>query len=218
LRQCQLLKVLADYFNPPHQDGRIAKATLARSAPTLDQIRHALAAMPVESDIEKRDRAVFAVAILSGTRDDAIASMAVRHVDVTRRSVFHDARVVRTKNRKTFMSAFFPVGEDMQAIVAEWISFLAKERMFGPDDPLFPATIQTGHGDEAAICRQEDRLLVWQLGSFLQRSESHARRRSRLRSRRTMRSRVVSPAPRSAQAQAELLVLLSSVLGLAVQE
>ena len=133
----------------------------------------------------------FAVAILSGTRDDAIASMAVRHVDVTRRSVFHDARVVRTKNRKTFMSTFFPVGEDMQAIVAEWISFLAKERMFGPDDPLFPATIQTGHGDEAAICRQADRLLVWQLGSFLQRSELYARRRSRFRSRRTMRSRVV---------------------------
>jgi hypothetical protein len=120
-------------------------ATPTRPAPTLDQIRHALAAMPVESDIEEPDRAVFAVAILSGTRDDATASMAVRHVDVTRRNVFHDARVVRTKNRKTFMSTFFPVGEDMQAIGAEWISFLAKERMFGPDDPLFPATkVQVG--------------------------------------------------------------------------
>ena len=101
-----MLKVLADYFNPSHQGGRIAKATLARPAPTLDQIRHALAAVPVESDIEKRDRAVFAVAILSGTRDDAIASMAVRHVDVTRRSLFHDARVVRTKNRKTLCRLF----------------------------------------------------------------------------------------------------------------
>jgi len=135
----------ADYFNPSNQDGRIAKATVARPTPTLEQIRHALAAMPTESDIEKRDRAVFAFAILSGARDDAIASMEIRHVDLARRSVFHDARVVRTKNRKTFTTTFFPVGEDIEGIVAEWIRFLGEERLFGPDDPLFPATrVQIG--------------------------------------------------------------------------
>ena len=135
----------ADYFNPSNHDGRIAKATIARPAPTLEQIRHALAAMPGESDIEKRDRAVLAFAILSGARDDAIASMSIRHVDLARRSVFHDARVVRTKNRKSFTSTFFPVGDEIEAIVAEWSSFLVEERLFGPDDPLFPATkVQVG--------------------------------------------------------------------------
>jgi integrase len=135
----------ADYFNPSNHDGRIAKATIARPAPTLEQIRHALAAMPGESDTEKRDRALLAFAILSGARDDAIASMSIRHVDLARRSVFHDARVVRTKNRKSFTSTFFPVGDEIEAIVAEWISFLVEERLFGPDDPLFPATkVQVG--------------------------------------------------------------------------
>jgi hypothetical protein len=37
----------------PDREGNPCEAT-----PTLDQIRHALAAMPVESDIEKRDQAV----------------------------------------------------------------------------------------------------------------------------------------------------------------
>src|ERR1700733_2316139 len=56
------------------------------------------------------------------------------------RTVFQDAREVRTKNRKTFTSTFFPVGSDIEAIVVDWISFLTKESLFGPDDALFPAT------------------------------------------------------------------------------
>ena len=71
--------------------------------------------------------------------------MSMRHVDLARRIVFHDARVVRTKNRKSFTSTFFPVGDQIEAIVTEWISFLVEERLFGPDDPLFPATkVQVG--------------------------------------------------------------------------
>jgi integrase len=130
----------ADYFNPSNNDSRIAKATREKPAPTLEQIRHVLAVMPAETDIEKRDRALVAFTILSGARDDAIASMSLRHVDLARRTVFQDARDVRTKNRNTFTSTFFPVGEDIEAIVAGWISFLTQERLFGPDDPLFPAT------------------------------------------------------------------------------
>ena len=96
--------------------------------------------MPSASDIEKRNRALIAFAIVSGARDDAIASMLIRHVDPSNRTVFHDARKVRSKNRKTFTSAFFPVGQDLEDIVVGWTTFLTKERMFGPDDPLFAAT------------------------------------------------------------------------------
>jgi integrase len=129
-----------EYFNPSNNDSRIAKATHDRPAPTLEQIRRVLESMPARSDLEKRDRALVAFAILSGARDDAIASMLVRHVNVAQRTVIQDAREVRTKNRKTFTSTFFPVGSDIEAIVVYWISFLTKERLFGPDDPLFPAT------------------------------------------------------------------------------
>jgi integrase len=130
----------ADYFNPSNNDGRIANASQEKPGPTLEQIRHALAFMPTATDIEKRDRALFAFAILSGARDDAIASMLIKHVNLDRRAAFHDARSVRTKNRKTITSTFFPVGDDIEKIVADWIGFLTKEKLFGPDDPLFPST------------------------------------------------------------------------------
>ncbi len=129
-----------EYFNPSNNDGRIARADRERPAPTLEQIRCALGAMPAKTDLEKRDRALIAFAILSGARDDAIASMLVRHVDLGHRTVFHDAREVRSKNRKTFTSTFFPVGDDIEAIVTGWVAFLRDKHLFGPDDPLFPAT------------------------------------------------------------------------------
>ena len=43
-------------------------------------------------------------------------------------------------NGKTFQPSFFPVGDGIEAIVTDWISFLFTERLYGPDDPLFPAT------------------------------------------------------------------------------
>lgn len=74
------------------------------------------------------------------------------------RTVFHDARSVRTKNRKTFTSRFFPIGDDIEAIVADWIVFLRTEKLYGPDDPLFPATRvgldSSGLFDQAGLDRK----------------------------------------------------------------
>ena len=148
----------ADYFNPSNNDGRIAKAVRKRPAPTLEQVRHVLATMPNETDIDKRDRALIAFALLSGARDDAIASISLRHVDLAQRTVFQDAREVRTKNRKTFTSNFFPVGAEIEVIVTDWILYLTKEKLFGPDDALFPATRvavgESGHFERAGLERR----------------------------------------------------------------
>lgn len=130
----------SDYFNLSANDTRIAAAKRQQPVPSEDQIRSVLKSMRVETGIEKRDRALIAFTFLTGVRDDAMASLSLKHVDMERRQVFQDARDVRTKNRKTILSVFFPVGEDIEAIVRDWINFLKTERLFGPADPLFPST------------------------------------------------------------------------------
>ncbi|MCA3627232.1 MAG: site-specific integrase [Methylobacterium sp.] len=130
----------AEYFNPSANDGRIASATREKPAPSLEQIRHVLSTMPHATDIEKRNRALIAFTILTGARDDAIASLSIRNVNLTARVVEQDARTVRTKNRKTFRTYFFPVGDDIEAIVADWLERLRNVLHYGPDDPLFPKT------------------------------------------------------------------------------
>ncbi|WP_323012829.1 tyrosine-type recombinase/integrase [Devosia sp.] len=129
----------AEYFRPSANDERIAKAVREKPVASVEDIRKVLAALPDGTDIEKRDRALIAFALLSGARDNAIASLSLKHVDLDRHTVFQDARDVRTKNRKTFTTWFFPVGDDIEQIVVDWCALL-KERGFGPDDPLFPAT------------------------------------------------------------------------------
>jgi integrase len=96
--------------------------------------------MPAGTEIERRNRALVAVTLLTGARDSAIASLKLKHVDLTAGCVHQDAREVRTKFSKTFTTFFFPVGEEVRRIVAEWVSYLRDEKLWGNDDPLFPAT------------------------------------------------------------------------------
>lgn len=130
----------AGFFRLSENEARIARATRATPTPSLEQIERALQLMPTDTVIQRRDRAVLAFSILTGARDDATVSFRLGHVDFERDQVVQDARVVRTKRRKTFTTTFFPVGMNAREIVAAWVEELRRDHLFGPDDPLFPAT------------------------------------------------------------------------------
>ena len=130
----------SDYFNLSEKETRIATAQRERKAPTLEQVRRVIETMPSGNEIERRNRALVAFTLLTGARDSAIASMKLRHVDLKEGCVQQDAREVKTKFSKTFTTYFFPVGDVIQEIVAEWVRFLREEKLWGNDDPLFPVT------------------------------------------------------------------------------
>jgi integrase len=127
-----------EYFNPSANDTRIAKASRERDYPSLEQIKHVLTKMPATTDFQRRDQAIIATALLTGARDDALASLSIKHFDFSKRQLFQDAKEVRTKRRKTMLTDFFPVGEEVEAIVKAWINLLITEKLFGPNDPAFP--------------------------------------------------------------------------------
>jgi integrase len=97
--------------------------------------------MPINTEIERRNRALVAFTLLTGARDSAIASMKLKHVDLVSGCVNQDAREVKTKFSKTFSTFFFPVGKEIREIVADWVSYLRDEKLWGNDDPLFPSTL-----------------------------------------------------------------------------
>jgi integrase/recombinase XerD len=137
----------AQYFNVTENDARVATASRTRPAPTLDQVRRMVEAMPTATPLERRDRALVATVMLTGARAAAVASLRLKHLDLTRRSLFQDAREVRTKRAKTFTTFFYPVGEPFEDVVRAWAQELTQEHDFGPDDPLFPATRTTVGAD-----------------------------------------------------------------------
>ena len=128
----------AEYFNAPDNLSRVATARRYKTCPTIKQVRALLDAMPAGSEIERRDRALIAFALLSGARDRAIVSFKLKHIDVESELIEQDAREVRTKRAKTFSTWFFPVGDDIRQIVVDWVTFLCQEKGFGPEEPLFP--------------------------------------------------------------------------------
>ena len=130
----------ADYFNLSDKDVRVATAKRQQKAPTLEQVKHVIAQMPLETDIQKRNRALIAFTLLTGARDGAMASMTLKHVDLQDGSVSQDARDVKTKFGKSFITYFFPVGDDIRAIFEDWVIYLREVKLWGNDDPLFPAT------------------------------------------------------------------------------
>jgi len=129
----------AEYFNLSDKDTRVAMARREKNFPTMEQVRHVIATMPNGSEIERRNRALLAFTLLTGARDSAIASMKLKHVDLVG-SVYQDAREVQTKFSKTFTTFFFPVGHEIRQIVEDWVNYLRGMKLWGNDDPLFPAT------------------------------------------------------------------------------
>jgi len=130
----------AEYFNLSGKDTRIATAKRQQNVPTMEQIKHVINKMPTDTEIERRNRALIAFTLLTGARDMAIASMKLKHVDLVTGCVNQDARDVKTKFSKTFDTYFFPVGEGIIEIFTEWVAYLQNQKLWGNDDPLFPAT------------------------------------------------------------------------------
>ncbi len=130
---------LADYFSPPNRLFKLAQISGDTYGPTLDEIRAILTAMPSTTLAQRRDRAALAFASLTGVRDGALVTLRLKHVRLARREVFQDALKVNTKGSKTMTTFWFPVGEDMEAIVTDWV----EERIAGGadgDEPLFSKT------------------------------------------------------------------------------
>lgn len=130
----------ADYFNLSEKDAAIARARREKAVPTLEQVGHVLATMPSANVLERRDRAVVAFAAITGARVMALATFRLGHVNIEAGYVEQDARTVATKFAKTFRTVFMPVCGAALDIVAQWVAELREAHLWGPDDPLFPAT------------------------------------------------------------------------------
>jgi integrase/recombinase XerD len=148
----------AEYFNLSEKDTRVAMARRERPAPTLEQIRHVIATMPTDTEIGRRNRALVAFALLTGARDGALATLRLKHLDLAAGSVYQDARDVATKFSKSFTTYFFPVGAEVVKIVEDWVTYLRQQKLWGNDDPLFPATRielgETRHFEATGIDRK----------------------------------------------------------------
>lgn len=130
----------AEYFSLSRRDEAEARAAPERPAPSITQAKRALSKLPASTPHELRDKAIFSLLCLTGIRVAALVSLRIKHVDLIEKSVTQNPREVATKFGKridTFLTKGFPEAEDT---LAAWLKHLDERELYGPDDPLFPAT------------------------------------------------------------------------------
>lgn len=127
-----------EYLNLSDKEVRAAQAPAVKRFPTLEQIQKAVFSMPADTVVHRRDRAAVAFTIVTGMRDNALASLRLKHIDLDRELVEQDPREVRTKFSKNIITYFFPVGDDLKQVVFAWVRELRESLLYGNDDPVFP--------------------------------------------------------------------------------
>jgi integrase len=130
----------ADYLSPDRKSENARRNSCWKPHPSPDHVRRLLQGMPADSLVQRRDRALIAFLFLTGSREGAAITIRIEHVDLINACVNFDGKRVNTKFGKTFTTAFYPIGDNIEQIVRNWIAELKSDYLFSGGDPLFPKT------------------------------------------------------------------------------
>ena len=128
------------YLTPDRKSEQARRSTIWKPHPSHEQVSYLLSVMPIETIIQRRDRALIAFLFLTGSREGAAITVRLRHVDLANKCVQFDGRSMDTKFGKSFTTSFFPFGDDVEKILRDWITELRQVHLFSEADPLFPKT------------------------------------------------------------------------------
>jgi integrase len=131
---------IAKCLNMRTGDERRAKVKPPRRFAPFDDYKRAIQAMPSVTETERRDQAVMAMLLTTSMRVSALIDLKIRDVDFETSYIFQDPRHMRTKFSKGIDTFLLPIGDDVRAIIQNWVRSLIADRQFGPDDPIFPKT------------------------------------------------------------------------------
>ena len=113
------------YLNLSENDKRTAKASKAVKFPSLEQIRKVIMTMPANTDIERRNRALVAFTILTGSRVGALITLKLKHIDSSNEHVTQDPKEVHTKFGKLIETFFCHL--QIQNVFWRWVVCLVND-------------------------------------------------------------------------------------------
>ena len=138
----KVLKTHVDFLRLSKKDARIARYGATRTMPMFEEVKQIIESIAVRNEIDQRDRALICLAFITGCRISAIISLRMKSFDKTKKLIDQNpADGVLTKSSKRILTTFFPIkwGEPERYFM-EWVAYL-EEKGFGPEDPIFPATL-----------------------------------------------------------------------------
>ena len=139
----KISKTDIDFLRLSKKDARIATSGTTRAMPTFEEAKKIIVSIQIKNDIDMRDRAILSLALITGMRISAIATLKMKNFDRENKLVDQNpGDGVKTKSAKKILTTFFPIEWlDPEQYVLEWYDHLLK-RGAGPDHPIFPSTLK----------------------------------------------------------------------------
>ncbi len=132
-----------DYLRLPRKEARIATAGTTRPMPTFEEVKRIIMSIHPKSEIDERDRAILSLALITGMRISAIATLKIKNFN--RAEKLFDQNPgdgVLTKNSKKILTTFFPIGwDEPERFFLDWYDHLVSKGA-RPDNPIFPSTLK----------------------------------------------------------------------------
>ena len=127
-----------DYLKITEREERMATQCVPRNFPSLEYVRQLVDSIAIRDEIDRRDRALISFTLLTGMRDNAIASLPLGCFDDETLVIIQNPRQgVETKFGKLIPTMLFRFDEKMFGFIVDWSQHL-KAKGFGSQDPLFP--------------------------------------------------------------------------------
>ena len=119
------------------EKGLLSKREI-REYPTLEEFNEMID-FPVNSDVDRHDKALLCFLLLSAGRVDAVRTLPLGALNPKTLDLVQDpTEGVHTKRNKYIRSTLFRFNEQYLNIITDWLKFLIEEKKFKPTDPLFP--------------------------------------------------------------------------------
>ena len=132
------------YFNLTRNDRNRASATGYQEGYLIEDILSTIRAMPQNTELEKRNKALISLCLLTTPRISALRTARIESLKYYREydswAFFQNSNLVDTKYAKHITSYFIGDSQDIYENVISWQSYLIKKGFTGRD-PLFPKIV-----------------------------------------------------------------------------
>ena len=131
-----------EYLGLTKKEIKVATKPKGVVFPSLEEVKAVIENIGGNSEVERRDRALISLALITGARISALITLPIRCFDKNNQLIDQDPKFgVNTKFSKRIITPLFPISyKEPRQYFNDWFDYLKNKNGFGLDDPIFPAT------------------------------------------------------------------------------
>lgn len=158
-----------DYLSLSKKErNQIRSQKLLPDLPDVNDVKKQIDLIPTETEIDLRDRAIFAFLMCTGIRAEALITLPIMSFNPDSFFINQDPELgVKTKNSEHIISRYFNRDSSFRNEFLDWYWFLRNEKKYEQHLPLFPKNDQSKEGNSALFSNNKVSKEFWQSQSSL---------------------------------------------------